>query len=94
MNARPSPFDPYLRAFLVYLRHHAAGFSPVSARSLARAADEIGVDPALVEALFASAHSRGFVRPARASRGKSRWDISRKGEQFISAYASPDDDHG
>jgi hypothetical protein len=94
VNTRPSPFDPYLRRFLDYLRHHSATFSPSSTKCLAHAAEEIDVDPALVEALFASASSRGLLRPARAPRGKSRWAVSRKGDQFLAAYASTDDEPG
>lgn len=90
VNTRPSPFDPYLRRFLDYVRHHSSTFSPSSARSLEQTAEAIGVDPAFVEALFASAHSRGLLRPARAARGRTRWTVSRKGEQFLAAYASAD----
>lgn len=94
MNTRPSPFDPYLCRFLEYMRHHSSTFSPTSPRSLGRAAEEIGVDSALIEALFISASSRGLLRPARAPRSKSRWGVSRKGDLFLSAYASPKSDAG
>lgn len=87
MGNHRSPFDPYLYTFLEYVQHHAATFSPTSPRSLARAAEELEMQPALVEALFASAGGRGLLRPARAPGGRSRWEVSRKGREFMTAYA-------
>lgn len=94
METHRSPFDPYLYAFLVYLQKHTAVFSPTSAKSAARVAESIDVQPALVEALFTSAASRGLVRPVPAPRGRIRWSVSRKGEEFLSAYAPAGDDGG
>lgn len=87
MGNHRSPFDPYLYTFLEYLQHHAATFSPTSPRSLERAAEALNVQPALVEALFASAGGRGMLRPARAPGGRSRWEVSRKGREFMTAYS-------
>lgn len=86
MGDHRSPFDPYLFAFLDYLQHHASTFSPTSPRSVARAAEAMELQPALIEALFTSARGRGMVRPARAPGGRARWEVSRKGREFLAGY--------
>lgn len=86
MGDHRSPFDPFLFAFLEYLQHHTATFSPTSPRSVARTAEALDLQPALVEALFTSARGRGLVRPARAAGGRARWEISRKGREFLAGY--------
>lgn len=87
---RPSPFDPFLGDFLAQLRLLPEGYTPVAGRDSVASALEW--PPAFVEAVFTSARARGYVEPSwtRGSRGRSRWQVSSKGTDWLNTHFAND----
>ncbi len=81
-NAR-SPLDPLLIEFLRIVAAAQPGFSATSRRVVVAAAKVIDVPPELVDALFISARSRGFIKTESYGRRRMRWQLSPAGEVFL-----------
>ena len=96
MGSTPSPLDPLVRAFLQFVLEEAPGFSPTAQARVAVVAERLDVPPELIDALFVSARSRGFLRPVPHGRVRIRWQVSKAGRAFLAegmedtaALASP-----
>ncbi len=83
MEHARSPLDPLLSEFLKIVAAAQPGFSPTSRRGVATAAKVIDVPPELVDALFISARSRGFIKPVAYGRSRMLWQLSTAGEMFL-----------
>jgi hypothetical protein len=85
----PSPLDPFLRRFLVWIATLDGGLHP--AQGLRAAAEEFDWQPDFVEVLFTAARSRGLVQPVfgKGARGRSAWQVSARGAAMIEERAEP-----
>jgi hypothetical protein len=83
MGSTRSPLDPLVRAFLQFVLEEAPGFSPTSRARVAVVAASLDVPPELVDALFVSAKSRGFLQPIPHGRVRIRWQVSAAGRAFL-----------
>src|SRR5688572_16302030 len=84
-----SPLDPFLGPFLERLGAYGEGYTPgTHGRAVAAA---LGWPPAFADALFTSARARGLVEPqwSRGSRGRHRWQVSRRGATWLAARDAP-----
>ena len=88
MGTHRSPLDPLVREFLRVVAAEQPGYSPSSRRGVMTAAKVIDVPPELVDALFASSRSRGFLQPVPHGRSRMRWQLSKRGEAFLAADVS------
>jgi hypothetical protein len=79
----PSPLDDFLARFLRCLGRLPDGFSPIADGQ--RVANECGLVPEFVEALFVSARTRGLIEPfrARGAKGRYRWKVSGRGDRWL-----------
>lgn len=83
----PSPLDPFLRHFLIWVGERADGFNPTL--GLKAIAEEFDWQPAFAEVIFTSARSRGLVQPRqlRGTRGKINWSLSPRGLEWLNNHA-------
>jgi hypothetical protein len=79
----PSPLDPFLRTFLVWIAGQNGGLNPTG--GLKAIAEEFEWQPSFVEVLFTAARSRGLVQPVptRGNRSKTTWQVSPRGTDWL-----------
>lgn len=83
MGSTRSPLDPLIHSFLRFVQEESSGFSPTARASVDTVADRLEVPPELIDALFTSARSRGFLRPVPYGRVRIRWQVSSAGRDFL-----------
>lgn len=83
MGSTRSPLDPLIHSFLRFVQEEESGFSPTARASVETVAGRLEVPPELIDALFTSARSRGFLRPVPHGRVRVRWQVSSAGRVFL-----------